>query len=35
LIDERRKNIEKKFSQNKEELANEIINSFNFEYVPM
>lgn len=35
LIDEKRKNIEKKFSQNKEELANEIINSFNFEYVPM
>ena len=35
IIDQRRKNIEKKFSQNKEELANEIISSFNFEYVPM
>lgn len=34
-IDRRRDQIEEQFSQNKEELANEIINSFNFEYVPM
>jgi hypothetical protein len=34
-ITERRRTIEKQFSQNKEELANEIISSFNFEYVPM
>jgi hypothetical protein len=34
-IDRRRDQIEEQFSQNKEELANEIINNFNFEYVPM
>jgi septal ring factor EnvC (AmiA/AmiB activator) len=34
-ITERRRTIERQFSQNKEELANEIISSFNFEYVPM
>ena len=34
-IDRRRDLIEEQFSQNKEELANEVINIFNFEYVPM
>jgi hypothetical protein len=34
-IDRRRETIERQFSQNKEELANEITRIFNFEYVPM